>query len=603
MTNDAFKANPQPLTFTTIPFQNVEETEPLPGYEEYGFRRGIGKWSKKPSIKGAFTEYEYGSVHTVDDPQGHEVIGYPTGLAQEAVQVGVVCSPRSGLLVIDVDDPEAYAETDLGELLPLEEYAYTRRGAGGHIYLDMRHVPTDRWPTQGPIRGGDIKSAGFVAAAGSLHYSGGRYERTGKPVLVANEQEVEALLEAKRLATRKAVSLDLNSTGGRADVLAGCSDEEILEAVGANHDDYLTSWAMRHVLRGESDADILAGMEQILEVIRRHGPCNGHQLQPKIRSARRKYESSQVTAVSDSNISESDDSVVLRERLSESLLTRLDALTRGPLIPRCEVLADAEAIAKKIKGENDPDRWSRDWRRKGVPEGAQAVFTRIASLRADGVTTSPHAEWLKAQDPTGEIREYLSNAEWTMAEVDGVYEVLRDRPLPKSKAEVCVCGTKVVRRNFGGTDPDRCVHVGPRWAKEDTMDTVFKAHMHLTSLARQRAWKGSEEPEDRPSRYDGVSYVNRHLRDGRKPMSASQYAEALLELEAAGRIVKIRRARYYRNDHAWQTAPALWADAAEYPHLVKTDLTTPEGVRDFVRVRVGLHLAEHPMPSELAVAA
>ncbi|MBO2460990.1 bifunctional DNA primase/polymerase [Actinomadura violacea] len=585
MTNDAFKANPQPLTFTTIPFQNVEETEPLPGYEEYGLRRGTGKWSKKPSIKGAFTEYEYGSVHTVDDPQGHEVIGYPTDTDVEAVQVGVICSPRSGLLVIDVDDPEAYAETDLGELLPLEEYAYTRRGAGGHIYLDMRHVPTDRWPTQGPIRGGDIKSAGYVAAAGSLHYSGDRYERTGKPVLVANEQEVEALLEAKREST-------------------GSSRPGAYRGDGHGDDDTLARAVYGWVFQGLEDGEIFTLWRELADEIEapswpfREGDYRRH-----LRGARRKYESSQVTAVSDSNISESDDSVVLRERLSESLLTRLDALTRGLLIPRCEVLADAEAIAKKIKGENDPDRWSRDWRRKGVPEGAQAVFTRIASLRADGVTTSPHAEWLKAQDPTGEIREYLSNAEWVMAEVDGVYEVLRDRPLPKSKAEVCVCGTKVVRRNFGGADPDRCVHVGPRWAKEDTMDTVFKAHMHLTSLARQRAWGGSEEPEDRPSRYDGVSYVNRHLRDGRKPMSASQYAEALLELEAAGRIVKIRRARYYRNDHAWQTAPALWADAAEYPHLVKTDLTTPEGVRDFVRVRVGLHLAEHPMPSELAVAA
>ncbi|MDL4815985.1 bifunctional DNA primase/polymerase [Actinomadura opuntiae] len=192
----------EPLKFTLIPFQNVEATEPAPEYGP-GVRVGTGKWSKKPSVYGAFTEYPYGSVTTIETPSVR-VIHYPTERGVEAVQVGVICSPESGLAVIDVDDPEAYAESDLGELLPLEEYAYTRRGAGGHIYLDMRHVPKDRWPTQGPIQGGDIKSAGFVAAAGSLHYSGDRYERTGKPVLVANEQELEALLEVKRESTGSA---------------------------------------------------------------------------------------------------------------------------------------------------------------------------------------------------------------------------------------------------------------------------------------------------------------------------------------------------------------------------------------------------------------
>ncbi|HLU98943.1 MAG TPA: hypothetical protein VKZ89_19070, partial [Thermobifida alba] len=78
----------EPLKLTLIPFQNVEETvlDPDPVLASYGVRRGTGKWSKKPSVYGAFTEYSYGTETTIDTP-GVKVIRYPTGLAQEAVQV------------------------------------------------------------------------------------------------------------------------------------------------------------------------------------------------------------------------------------------------------------------------------------------------------------------------------------------------------------------------------------------------------------------------------------------------------------------------------------------------------------------------------------
>ncbi|GAA4237624.1 hypothetical protein GCM10022254_50220 [Actinomadura meridiana] len=469
----------EPLKLTLIPFQNVEETvlDPDPVLASYGVRRGTGKWSKKPSVYGAFTEYSYGIETTIDTP-GVKVIPYPIDEPVEALQVGVVCSLESGLVVIDVDDPEAYAESDLGDDLPLE-LAYTRRGQGGHIYLDYRHVPREKWPVQGPIQGGDIKSAGFVAAAGSLHYSGDRYGRADGDILVVTEEEVESVLKAKRQAT-------------------GSSRPGAYRGDGHSDDDHLARSTYGWVFSGLDEAEVRELWQELADEIEDPSwPFTERDFQRHYRGAVRKYESSQVTEVSGSNLFTAAEPGDLRERLPETLLTRLDALTKPMGVPRCEVLDDPEAIAKKIKAENDPDRWSRDWKER-VPEGAQAVFTRIASLRADGIKTSPHAEWLKAQDPTGEIREYLSNAEWVMAEVDGVYEVLRDRLLPEAEAEICVCGTKVVKRNFAGAAPDRCVHVGPRWSKAERLDAVFTAQMHLTSLARQASFGGPDEPEHRP---------------------------------------------------------------------------------------------------------
>jgi len=93
-------------------------------------------------------------------------------------QVGFACSWRTGLVAIDVDDPDAFDEwdTDFPESLMVS----TGRKGGYHLYLDFRHlrsrVDQASWPVQGDIPGGTLKTNGFTGAPGSRHPNGRLYE-------------------------------------------------------------------------------------------------------------------------------------------------------------------------------------------------------------------------------------------------------------------------------------------------------------------------------------------------------------------------------------------------------------------------------------------
>ncbi len=93
---------------------------------------------------------------------------------------GVLCGPEPGLLVIDVDTPEAAAQFDawgIGALPGTFTVATGRGGVGRHYYY--------RWPAglervPNRLDGVEIKGAGRqVVAWDSLHQSGNRYEKLG----------------------------------------------------------------------------------------------------------------------------------------------------------------------------------------------------------------------------------------------------------------------------------------------------------------------------------------------------------------------------------------------------------------------------------------
>lgn len=124
------------------------------------------RWVKRLALKGPLTQYEYGTVTPWNVKAGE--------------QPGIICAFHTGLIVIDVDDPEEYATTGI----PFgREHAYVITGRGFHIYLDCRGCPLDLWPSQGPIPGGDIKSNGFVPAPGCYHFTGAQYVWTGNDLI------------------------------------------------------------------------------------------------------------------------------------------------------------------------------------------------------------------------------------------------------------------------------------------------------------------------------------------------------------------------------------------------------------------------------------
>jgi len=104
-------------------------------------------------------------------------------------QVGFACSWRTGLIVIDVDDPSEFDDWDLSHYVPDTVRVATGREGGYHLYLDCRSlrasVPLEEWPRQGDIPGGTLKTNGFVGAPGSRHPSGRSYRVTSEQREVA----------------------------------------------------------------------------------------------------------------------------------------------------------------------------------------------------------------------------------------------------------------------------------------------------------------------------------------------------------------------------------------------------------------------------------
>jgi hypothetical protein len=181
------------------------------------------RWSKVLAHTGRYEQFAYGT-DTESDWRAH------------GLQKCLICSPQSGLIVVDVDDEQAFAGTRTGKLLG-RQHALSTRGQGFHVAIDARDVPEADWPRQGPIAGGDIKSKGFVPVPGCWHYSGDRYELTdfgrNGPGMVRSWPELIAAMLADLDGQR-----DRNSGGGNGG------------GEGGGHDGEIAAEVLKMVLRG-----------------------------------------------------------------------------------------------------------------------------------------------------------------------------------------------------------------------------------------------------------------------------------------------------------------------------------------------------------------
>lgn len=112
-----------------------------------------GKWLKKPC-------YERGWTYETVDRETHESIAR----WQSNWQCGLVTSPRSGLLVADVDEPELFESWDI----EVPDTVYADSGTEGHYHIFCDGRKLREWPKQGNIPGGQVKTNGFVGAEPSV---------------------------------------------------------------------------------------------------------------------------------------------------------------------------------------------------------------------------------------------------------------------------------------------------------------------------------------------------------------------------------------------------------------------------------------------------
>src|SRR5260370_12575387 len=233
-----------PLVFTVLAWFNKWITK----------ADGTGKWEKVPALRKGFKfkpgecTFAYGTVTQPDwtPDNGHRV------------QQGFVCGPDVGLLVVDVDTPEEYATTEIATVLGRDD-AMSTRDDHFHVGLDCRHLSAPDWPQLGNLAGGDIKALGFVAAPGSVHYSGARYEpgfeADGVTIhLVRGTSEHLAMLRRDRAAfaeRRKAEAAAKRATGGQVTPANGARDD-------LDHDTSQAGLCLKLVLAGLSDEAIRA---------------------------------------------------------------------------------------------------------------------------------------------------------------------------------------------------------------------------------------------------------------------------------------------------------------------------------------------------------
>lgn len=141
--------------------------------------------------------------------RGHYADLFPYGSNTDSdwprrdLQVCSIHAPNTGTGGLDVDRSDEYlADCPLAAFIR-PEHAVSRRGdQHWHAVIDMRGVPRDQWPSQGPIPGGDLKTNGFLPVPGSWHWSEEKYEPVigpgGRITIVPCTPEILAAMHASR---------------------------------------------------------------------------------------------------------------------------------------------------------------------------------------------------------------------------------------------------------------------------------------------------------------------------------------------------------------------------------------------------------------------
>jgi hypothetical protein len=240
------------------------------------FRLTFGRWynkydpetertAKAPLLKAGFSydSFAYGS----DTP---EQFAPDDGAA---VQVSLICARQTQLLVIDVDHPEQFAVSATGQAVSWAN-AMSTRGSHFHVGVDMRGAADEDWPVQGRTSWGDVKSNGFVAAPGSVHYTGEPYQPTSASVpdkLVPWTPELLTALAADKDALVQAKRAEWGMTGAKLDDgshlyasgYAGGSWTSIPDG-GLRHDDELKDLLFdMHVRYGREEAECRSEWERL----------------------------------------------------------------------------------------------------------------------------------------------------------------------------------------------------------------------------------------------------------------------------------------------------------------------------------------------------
>jgi hypothetical protein len=156
------------------------------------------RYIKKFALEGEVESYAYGTF-----------CAFPREMD---TQPGLICAPHARFLVAECDDDDEFDLSLLGD----NPVPTVRSSRGFHYYHAVPPELTHLMPTDGPLPGGDLQTAGFVPAPGCTHPSGAIYTLVSDHLPVADEAMLLRLRAARTRQNerQREVYRERGGTGG-----------------------------------------------------------------------------------------------------------------------------------------------------------------------------------------------------------------------------------------------------------------------------------------------------------------------------------------------------------------------------------------------------
>jgi Domain of unknown function (DUF927) len=156
------------------------------------------RYIKKFALEGEVESYAYGTF-----------CAFPREMD---TQPGLICAPHARFLVAECDDDDEFDLALLGD----NPVPTVRSSRGFHYYHAVPPELTHLMPSDGPLPGGDLQTAGFVPAPGCTHPSGAVYTLVADHLPVADEAMLLRLRAARTRQNerQREVYRERGGTGG-----------------------------------------------------------------------------------------------------------------------------------------------------------------------------------------------------------------------------------------------------------------------------------------------------------------------------------------------------------------------------------------------------
>ena len=367
-----------------------------------------GELTKKFAMTGKVSQYAYNTGHDTSEWRADWQRGY-------------VCSPGSGRIVLDADEPEAFAALLERCGIPASPVkVLTGRPGGFQLHYDGRSLAYGDWPVQRGLyapdgaKAGDVKSHGFVPVPGSIHPNGTRYAMAPGSGGLGDELAwdpawTQALIADQEGLGRHCYGVNRGATGaGRNNELYALKKRLFYDEQLDEDDPEL----IRRIFEANEEfAEPLHEREVQHTVLRRkgfkrHGHFNPEPMEYADEDTCDGTGQPDVPAGSEILGREEDLEEVIQ---AHRYVKKLADLRRPSAPQRLDTVRRVEA---KLKAEADPHPWSLDW--AGAPEGTRDLYEDLGEAGIESLKAGAELAQVDWAEPGGAVTRpaYALSGPW-----------------------------------------------------------------------------------------------------------------------------------------------------------------------------------------------